>query len=79
MMIILCLMSGMSTCPEVIVARHGQRPMRCVGLSLITNQCVMHYDCQSSVNHDEILELADLRAADLQRFVSALIASISLD
>ena len=61
------------------MARHGQRPMRCVGLSLITNQCVMDYDCQSSANHDEILEIADLRAHDLQHFVSTLIARISLD
>jgi purine-nucleoside phosphorylase len=30
--------AGMSTVPEVIVARHGVRPMRCLGLALITNK-----------------------------------------
>ena len=74
-----CVVAGMSTCPEVIVARHGQRPIRCVGLSLITNQCEMDYDCQSAANHDEVLQTADQRADDLQRFVSMLIATISLD
>lgn len=30
--------AGMSTVPEVIVARHGRQPMRCIGLALITNK-----------------------------------------
>jgi len=72
----------MSTCPEVIVARHGQRPMRCVGLCLISNHCLMDYDLQTSAdaaaNHDEVLDVAHQRAGDLQRFVAALIAAISL-
>jgi len=74
-----CVVAGMSTCPEVIVARHGQRPMRCLGLSLITNHCAMDYECQSAVNHDNVLDVADQRAADLQCFVSTLIARVSLD
>ena len=73
------VVSGMSTCPEVIVARHGQRPMRCVGLSLITNQCVMEYDSHRSANHEEVLQTGNQRAADLKRFVSTLVAKISVD
>ena len=61
------------------MARHGQRPIRCVGLSLITNGCVMDYDCQSAdANHDEVLDIAQQRAADLQRLVATLIATVSL-
>ena len=70
---------GMSTCPEVIVARHGQRPMRCVGLSLVTNHCAMDYDNPDTVDHDDVLQIADKRAADLQRFVSTLIERICID
>jgi len=57
-----CVVEGMSTCPEVMVARHGQRPMRCVGLSLVTNQCPMDYDVQSESAIsllDEVLQTAD--------------------
>lgn len=73
--------AGMSTCPEVIVARHGQCPIRCVGLSLITNQCVMDYEdsSQTTANHDEVLQIADLRAGDLQRFVTKFVADINTD
>jgi len=77
-----CVVEGMSTCPEVMVARHGQRPMRCVGLSLVTNQCPMDYDVQSESAIsllDEVLQTADQRADDFQRFVSTLIARISVD
>ena len=69
----------MSTIPEVIVARHGQRPMRCVGLSLVSNQCAMDYDSQSVVSHSEVLEMANQRADDLKRFVFALITKINVD
>jgi len=70
----------MSTCPEVIVARHGHRPIRCVGLSLVSNQCVMDYDGQSTdASHSEVLQAGYQRADDLQRFLAALVARISLD
>jgi len=74
-----CVVEGMSTCPEVIVARHGQRPIRCVGLSLISNQCVMDYGSQLTANHDECLDAADQRIGDLQRFLFGLIDNISVD
>ena len=74
-----CVVAGMSTCPEVIVARHGQRPMRCLGLSLVTNQVAKDYECHDVATHDKVLEVADQGADDLRRFVSAIIARISLD
>jgi len=61
------------------VARHGQRPMRCVGLSLISNHCVMDYDCQSTVNHQEVLDIAQQRSDDFQRLVATLIARIIVE
>ena len=73
-----CVVAGMSTCPEVIVARHGQRPMGCLGLSLVSNMCVMDYDCHKVATHDKVLEVAHQRVDDLRRFVSALMARVSL-
>lgn len=47
---------GMSTVPEVIVARHGG--IRVLGFSGITNQCST--DGEAATNHEEVLEAADL-------------------
>jgi purine-nucleoside phosphorylase len=44
---------GMSTVPEVIVARHGG--VRVLGLSLITNSLVRDH---AQVNHEEVLEMS---------------------
>ncbi len=46
---------GMSTVPEVIVARHAG--MRVLGISVITNLC--RPDCLDATDHEEVLEAAD--------------------
>ncbi|XP_078256773.1 purine nucleoside phosphorylase 6 [Rhinoraja longicauda] len=62
---------GMSTVPEVIVARHSG--MRVFGISLITNQAVMDYDSRVKADHQEVLRVAHDRAHDLQRLVAKVV------
>ncbi|XP_058481780.1 purine nucleoside phosphorylase 5a isoform X2 [Solea solea] len=62
---------GMSTGPEVIVARHCG--MRVFALSLITNQAVMDYDSEEKANHEEVLQTGKERAAQLERLVTTMV------
>ncbi|KAG7524041.1 purine nucleoside phosphorylase-like [Solea senegalensis] len=65
---------GMSTVHEVIVARHAG--MRCFALSLISNRAVMDYDSQERANHEEVLETGKLRAKQLEKLVSTMVARL---
>uniref|UniRef100_A0A8D1DRJ6 Purine nucleoside phosphorylase n=1 Tax=Sus scrofa TaxID=9823 RepID=A0A8D1DRJ6_PIG len=65
---------GMSTVPEVIVARHCG--LRVFGFSLITNKVILDYECQKKANHEEVLEAGKQAAQKLEQFVSILIAGI---
>ncbi|KAM8892250.1 purine nucleoside phosphorylase 6 isoform 2-T2 [Spinachia spinachia] len=65
---------GMSTVPEVVVARHCG--LRVLGLSLVTNKVVTDYDSAEKANHEEVLKTTQRRTQDLERFVSQLIAKI---
>jgi purine-nucleoside phosphorylase len=47
---------GMSTVPEVLVARHGG--MKVVGISNITNMALAAAESHEPVNHDEVLAVA---------------------
>jgi len=62
---------GMSTAPEVVVAR--QCGIKCLGISMITNICVMEYDADAHANHAEVIEVANKRAKDMEALVSALL------
>lgn len=67
--------AGMSTVFEVSVARHAG--LRVLGLSLITNLCLI--DCDSAkphASHAETLESGRIRSEDLKRFVSRIIAEL---
>ncbi|XP_052008858.1 purine nucleoside phosphorylase 6 [Xyrauchen texanus] len=65
---------GMSTVPEVVVARHCG--LRVFGLSLITNKVVTDYDSKERANHEEVLETTRMRTEDLQRLVSQLVTNM---
>lgn len=67
---------GMSTVPEVIVARHCG--LRVFGFSLITNKVVMDYENLEKANHKEVLDAGKAAAQKLETFVSILMESISL-
>ncbi|XP_004482756.1 purine nucleoside phosphorylase [Dasypus novemcinctus] len=65
---------GMSTVPEVIVARHCG--LRVFGFSLITNKVTLSYESLEKANHEEVLEAGKQAARKLEQFVSLLMASI---
>ncbi|XP_063052264.1 purine nucleoside phosphorylase 6 isoform X2 [Engraulis encrasicolus] len=65
---------GMSTVPEVVVARHCG--LRVFGLSLITNKVVTDYDSKERANHEEVLQTTRMRTQDLQRLVSHLVGKL---
>ncbi|XP_041078375.1 purine nucleoside phosphorylase-like [Polyodon spathula] len=65
---------GMSTVPEVILARHCG--LRVFSLSLITNKVVMNYNSHEKVNHEDVLRTSKLQAEDLQNLVICLVAKL---
>ena len=69
--------SGMSTVPEVIAANNDG--MRCLGMSLITNKCIMEYDQEEKVNHEEVLEIGRMRGKDLQMMVARVVGELDME
>lgn len=59
---------GMSTVPEVLVARHCG--LRVLGLSLITNKVITDYDSKEKANHEEVLQTTQRQTKLLQDLVS---------
>ena len=75
--LILCcasVVAGMSTVPEVLVARHCG--IRVFGVSLVTNRCVMELDSDEVPNHEEVLMTGEKRSADMQRLISEFVGKI---
>ncbi|XP_054851522.1 purine nucleoside phosphorylase [Eublepharis macularius] len=65
---------GMSTVPEVIVARHCG--LRVFGFSLITNKAILDYESKEKANHAEVLETSRQSARTLEKLVSLLVQRI---
>uniref|UniRef100_A0A8C6Z573 purine-nucleoside phosphorylase n=2 Tax=Nothoprocta perdicaria TaxID=30464 RepID=A0A8C6Z573_NOTPE len=65
---------GMSTVPEVIVARHCG--LRVLGVSLITNKAVMSYSSEEKANHEEVLRISVVRAEALQKLITCFVGKL---
>jgi len=68
-------MTGMSTVPEVMAARH--LGMRVFAMSLITNMCVVDYDSDKIANCEEVLETGRQRSKDMQMLIGELVRMMS--
>uniref|UniRef100_A0A672TGP6 purine-nucleoside phosphorylase n=1 Tax=Strigops habroptila TaxID=2489341 RepID=A0A672TGP6_STRHB len=65
---------GMSTLPEVIVARHCG--LQFFGISVTTNRVVMSYDNHEKANHKKALHISVVRAEALQKLVTRLLGKV---
>lgn len=61
----------MSTVHEVITGRHCD--LTVFAFSLITNICVVDYECHGEANHEEVMEIGRTRQPLLQEFVSRMV------
>ena len=64
----------MSTCPEVIVARHCG--IRVFAFSLITNECVLEEDSDETLNHEEVGIFIQIRA--IENHIAPLVIKVTL-
>ncbi|MBA3530475.1 MAG: purine-nucleoside phosphorylase [Ardenticatenales bacterium] len=62
---------GMSTAPEVIVARHAG--MTVLGFSLLTNMVLFDPTAEEETTHDEVLEVGALAAPRLVRLLEGIL------
>ncbi|VDP81310.1 unnamed protein product [Echinostoma caproni] len=55
---------GMSTVPEVLIARHCG--LNVFAVSLVTNVCILDEESAEKANHEEVLSTAAMRTVTLQ-------------
>lgn len=66
---------GMSTAHEALVASYCG--MEVLALALITNQAVLDYDSDEVPNHEEVMEIADKRAKDIEKLVCEYVSRVN--
>lgn len=65
---------GMSTVPEVIVARHGG--MRALGISTITNIAIQEITSEAETTHEEVLETGKIVVPKLISLLRGILAEL---
>ena len=65
---------GMSTIPEVLVARHCK--LSVFAFSLITNECILNEDDEQKPDHEEVIATANNRQDQLRAFVAQMVIGI---
>ena len=65
---------GMSTAHEALVASYCG--LQVLAIALITNKAIIEYDSDNFPNHEEVIEVANKRAKDLEYLVSELVTKI---
>lgn len=68
---------GMSTAPEVVVARHGG--MRVLGISLISNETVDSFEAAAQPDHAEVLEAGRASLPRLVSLIEGILQQINLN
>ena len=63
---------GMSTVPEVIVARHGG--MRCLGFSGISNKA--NLDGSTVTTHEEVIEAGQVITPKMEKIIRGVLQAI---
>lgn len=66
---------GMSTVPEVVVARHGG--MRVLGLSTITNMTIKEIGSGQETTHEEVLQTSKIVTPKLMTLLKGILAEMS--
>lgn len=66
---------GMSTVPEVIVARHGG--MRVLGISTITNVAIQEITSEAETTHEEVLETGKIVVPKLMSLLKGILAELA--
>jgi purine-nucleoside phosphorylase len=65
---------GMSTAPEVLVAKHAG--MRVFGVSSITNVSIDDVDAEATISHEEVLEVGKLIVPRLIKLLQGLLRDL---
>lgn len=65
---------GMSTVPEAIAARHCG--MEVLGMSMVTNACIMENDIEQKTNHEEVLATGKRQGSAMCKLIAKIVQKI---